>query len=226
MPIALNARVSLPAGRYRVRAHALPSLPAPVTGMLGIQIGRVSDPLDAWRVTLAAGATWTQEFTIDVDANFVGLRAEPEMSRAIKEVWFEPLEVIDAHARVGVGEVLAARRYGPATVYFHDEQAWPEPTGFWTRGRDEARFTVAAAEPGRVTLRITTGPVANHVRIDVGGRPVELDIEANTFRDVPVEIADRPIRISVRTHDGFVPADVDPASVDQRRLGAWIEITR
>ena len=226
VPLVLNARVSLPAGRYRVRTHARPDLPAPVTGMLGVQVGRVLDPLEAWTVTLVAGGLWSQEFTLDVDANFVGLRADPEMSRALKEVWFEPIDVVDAHERVAVGEVLAARRYGVTTVYFHDELAWPEPQGFWTRGRDEAQFTLAASEPGQVTLRITSGPAANHVRVNVGGRQVELDIGANSFREVTVQIADRPIKLRVWARDGFVPAHVDPSSADQRRLGAWIEIAR
>ncbi len=226
VPLALNARVSLPAGRYRVRTRALPTLRAPVTGNLGIQVGRAFEALDAWGVTLTAGGAWSKEFTIDVDANFVGLRAEPEMSRALGEVWFEPIAPIDAHARAGVGEVLAARRYGTTTVYFHDEEAWPEPAGFWTRGRDEARFTAATSPAGRVTMRIRNGPVANHVWVDIGGRPVEFDVEANSFHEVPVELGARPIRISVRTRDGFVPAEFDRASRDRRRLGAWIEMTR
>jgi len=224
VPIALNARHSLPAGRYRARVHALPNLTAPVTGQLGVQIGRLFDPLEAGTVTLGAGATWTQEFTIDVDANFVGIRASREMSRALKEVWFEPLAVEDAHRRVPVAEVVSARHYGAVTAYFHDEQAWPEPPGFWVRGRDEARFVLASASDAPVRLRVTTGPIANHLSIDVEGHVIELDTGADSYIEVPIGTVTRPTRMRVRSRDGFVPIELDPSKRDRRTLGAWIEL--
>jgi hypothetical protein len=225
VPIALNARVSLPAGRYRARAHALTSLAAPVSGTLGVQVGRLGEPLLSSEVTLTAGSTWTQEFSVDVDANFGGVRASREMSRALREVWFDPIEVVDAHRRTKVSDVLGARRYGEAIAYFHDEQAWPEPPGFWTRGRAEADFTVATPTPRTITLRITTGPIPNHLRIDVDGRAEEFDIAAGSVRTVPVGVGDRPARVRIRARDGFVPSERNPNSRDHRTLGAWVEIT-
>lgn len=224
VPIALNARVSLPAGRYRARAHALTNLAAPVEGTLGVQVGRMSDPITSDTVTLAAGQTWTREFTIDIDCNFVGIRASREMSRALREVWFDPLSVVDAHARARVPEVLAVRSLGSVRVYFHDEHAWPEPAGFWTRGRDEAEFTLVAPSPTRAVLRLTAGPIANHVSLDIGGKRVELDVAANSHHEVPVEVSSQPLRLRVRTRGGFVPIERDPSARDRRRLGAWFEL--
>jgi hypothetical protein len=225
VPVALNARVSLPAGRYLARAHAVTSLHGPVSGTLGIQVGRLGDPLYSSPVTLDAGGTWTQEFSIDVDANFVGLRASREVSAALREVWFDPIAIVDAHRRTPVSDVIAARRYGEVVAYFHDEAAWPEPAGFWTRGRDEADFTIASTTARTVTLRVTSGPIANHVRFDIGGHVEEVDIAADSFRTVPVPVTAGPVRVHVRARDGFVPIERDPRARDRRTLGAWIEIT-
>jgi hypothetical protein len=202
----------------------LTNLAAPVEGTLGVQVGRMSDPITSDTVTLAAGQTWTREFTIDIDCNFVGIRASREMSRALREVWFDPLSVVDAHARARVPEVLAVRSLGSVRVYFHDEHAWPEPAGFWTRGRDEAEFTLVAPSPTRAVLRLTAGPIANHVSLDIGGKRVELDVAANSHHEVPVEVSSQPLRLRVRTRGGFVPIERDPSARDRRRLGAWFEL--
>ena len=79
-----NGRFSLPAGRYRAdvlfvdgeRPGALP---------LSLQLGRTGPPVSTWTIDPATGP-WSTEFSLPVDAGFVGFRSGRELERAIREI--------------------------------------------------------------------------------------------------------------------------------------------
>ena len=165
-----NGRFSLPAGTYTISVqfneHAS-AAPLP----LSLQIGRNGPPLQTWMVQPQAGQQFQAPLWLPVDASFVGLRGPVELERAVAAITITPVAVVDAGARPLVPIVLAAAVYPGATLFFHDEQLYPEPNGFWTLGGNASHVTVAV-RPGHtapVVLRMHPGAVENNVIVSTFG---------------------------------------------------------
>ena len=166
-----NGRFSLPAGSYTISVQfneRSTDRPLP----LSLQIGRNGPPLQTWMLQPQPGQQFQTPLWLPVDASFVGLRAPVELERAVASITITPVTVVDAGARPLVPTVLAAVSYPAASLFFHDEQLYPEPQGFWTLGNATAHFTVAVP-PGQkapVVLRMHPGATAEqhrhqHVRL-------------------------------------------------------------
>ncbi|MEZ5417484.1 MAG: hypothetical protein R2708_09075 [Vicinamibacterales bacterium] len=177
-----NGRFSLPAGRYRVvvRWAGRDPLPAGRAAVLALQVGRTGDPLHRYQVQPSPGGTWTGEFRLPVDAGFVGLRGTPEVERSIEAIRIEPMEVVDQGARVATPQVLAAAEYHGHIVLFHDENTYPEPTGFWTTGRRISTVTIACPDgcADGVVLRVHSGPVPGRLHVATHGHDEDVTLEA------------------------------------------------
>ena len=221
VPILLNMRLSLPAGRYRVTLLFTP-LP-PGEHRLGLRIGRTG-PVYRIVDVPASGSSWVGEFDVPIDANFVGFEASKGLAPAVQGLEVVPVTVVDAGRRTRVGQVLAARDYLEAAVFSHDERSWFEEPGIWTQGGARASFTVLPRTSGtlRVTLRAST---VNRAEIVVGGwrTAVDLQPEQPATVDVPGMEAGRGIAMSVHTTSGEVPATRDPNARDRRFLGVFLE---
>lgn len=223
-----NGRFSLPAGRYRavIQWAARDPLPAQRGARVGLQVGRIGAPLTTWTVSPVPGGTWAEEFWLPVDAGFVGLRGDADLERSIASLRFEAVAVEDLGVRTATPQVLAAARFGEAVVLFHDERLSPEATGFWTAGGRDSRITIAC--PGGcvrgVTLRMHSGKVANHLRLETHGWTHEVDLRGEDVVDVavPPPASGSVIQLELVTSTGFVPMEVDPSVRDRRRLGVWI----
>jgi hypothetical protein len=221
-----NGRFSLPAGTYDLAVtfgDQVPSRPTP----LSLQVGRVGPALQSWMLQPAAGETWRTSLWLALDAGFVGFRGPAEMERAIAAITITPTAVVDAGARPHLGEVLASAIYSGVMFYFHNEQMYPEPNGFWTIGRRSAEVTVAVApqrtEP--VVLRMHSGARANHVTITTFGWRREISLVPGQAAEVELPVvAGGVIPLTIATADGFSPSEVDPASKDNRTLGIWVEL--
>ena len=224
-----NGRFSLPAGRYRaiVQWATLDPLPARAGSRLGLQVGRIGEPLRQWTVSPAPGGTWQDEFWLPIDAGFVGFRGTPELERSIAELRVEAVDVVDAGARTPTPQVLASAQYGPLVVAFHDEALHPETGGFWITGARLARITIACPDgcSRGVVLRVHSGKRPNHLRLDTHGWSHEVDLVGEQVMTiaVPPPAAGGVIALEARTTTGFIPMDVDPTIRDRRYLGAWIE---
>ncbi|OFW39977.1 MAG: hypothetical protein A3J29_19865 [Acidobacteria bacterium RIFCSPLOWO2_12_FULL_67_14b] len=221
-----NGRFSLPAGTYGVEitfADQVPSRPTP----LSLQVGRVGPPLQSWMLQPQPRERWRTTLWLPVDANFVGFRGPLEMERAIAAITLTPSAVVDAGARPRVPVVLSAAAYAGATFFFHNEQMYPEPQGFWTVGRRLAEVTVAAP-PDRtspVVLRIHCGGRANHAVIRTFGWQRNYSLVPGTAVEVELPVvAGGVIPLTIATDDGFSPKDLDPSSTDPRFLGIWVEV--
>jgi hypothetical protein len=128
--------------------------------------------------------------------------------------------------------VLSATRYGALTAYFHDDTTAGEPAGYWTHGRGTTQVTYAAAAsaPAHIDAEVRCGPIANRVTLSVPGWIETFLVEPGgshrisipTFAQPDLNLRIAPLDIAVG--DGFVPAEVDPASTDRRVLGCWIEM--
>ncbi len=221
-----NGRFSLPAGTYAIEVTfgdqaTLQAAP------LSLQVGRIGPPLRTWTVEPAPGTTWRTELRLALDASFVGLRGSADLERAITAIMITPTAVVDVGARPLVPLVLAAAAYGEVVCYFHDEQMYPEPSGFWTTGERSADVTIAAP-PGRtapVVLRIHSGSQANRAVITTFGwrREVALVPGEAVEVELPV-VAGGVVPLTIATDRGFSPRQFDPASNDPRFLGIWVEI--
>jgi uncharacterized membrane protein YeaQ/YmgE (transglycosylase-associated protein family) len=222
-----NARFALPAGEYRVRL-ARPA-PAPAATTLSLQIGRAGPALERWDV---AGADWEHRLVLPIDAVLVGFRRQPDLDATHGTLQITPVSVVGEGRRIVRPQVIGARRYGAVTAFFHDDQAFPEPAGLWTRGRARAQVTYAASgnSSAAIAVVVRCGPAADRVRLSTPGWSEQLAIEpggegriaipTTTLPGLDVRVA--PLDISVNS--GFVPAEVDRTSTDRRFLGCWIAV--
>ena len=117
-------------------------------------------------------------------------------------------------------------------MFFLDDDAFMEGTGFWTRGGADTRVVIdadpasAGAAAAGLTLRVRAGAVATTVTIAAGAWSSPLALAPNALRDVtlpPLAPGEDVWLITVRTGPGFRPGEHDPKSDDLRNLGVWIE---
>ena len=224
--VVMNARFALAAGTYRVALT--PRDGASLSGEWGVQVGRLGGPMVTWPVSAAPGAEWSTTFTLDLDAGFVGFRASPDLEMMLDRIEVQPLKVVDSGERPANGAVLAAARYGDVQVYFHDDRAYIEAGGFWTRG--VSRVTLSAALPETAAsalplrLRSAGGPLAVRVETPAWSTRIVVDSDAATTVSVPARAGDRVVSLAITAEAGFVPAEHGGPPGDRRALGCWVEV--
>lgn len=221
-----NGRFSLPAGQYEitVRFNERGSdRPLP----LSLQIGRNGPPLQTWTVQPQAGQQFEAPLWLPADANFVGLRGPVELERAVASITIAPKTIVDAGDRPRLPVVLAAAQYPAATLFFHDEQMYPEAQGFWTIGAHASQVTVAvpASQRAPVVLRIHPGAIPNRATISTFGWQRRFNLVPGQAADVELPANDRGvIPLTIAVESGFYPKEADPSSTDSRFLGIWVEV--
>jgi hypothetical protein len=221
-----NGRFSLPAGTYELDVLFGKDVPLRPT-TLSLQVGRVGPPLYSWTLQPKPGERHRTSLRLAVDASFVGFRGPIEMERAIAGITITPTTVIDAGARPKVPTTLSAAAYPGATLYFHNEQMYPEPAGFWTVGKRSVEVTVAVApgQPMPIVLRVHSGGQANEAVFSTFGWLRRYQLQPGAAVDVALPIVPGGvIPLTISTNSGFQPRDLDPASRDTRFLGIWVEI--
>lgn len=229
VPLLYNARWALPAGRYTITLlfpRGVDS--ATLQGMLALRVGRVGAPAQTWDISLSPPAVWGRSFDLPVDSNLVGFVASADVMQAAPELRLTPDDVVDASRRLPPVETLGAATIGDTRVYFHDERVWLGDRGFWTPGDASVAVTLAPP-PGRraAMLRLRAGAVKTTVRIRAGGRDERIELAPHATHDLSVSAGDRrdgPIRLTLDTAPGFVPAHLEPGNPDERRLGCFVEL--
>jgi hypothetical protein len=221
-----NGRFSLPAGTYLLTVQfneRAPNQPLP----LALQIGRNGPPLHTWTVDAKPGQSFQATLWLPLDESFVGLRGSNELERGIASITFAPSSIIDAGDRPRVPIVLAAAEYPGASMFFHDEQLYPEAQGFWTIGAHASHVTVAVPpdHAGPVILRIHSGAKPNHVVISTFGWEQRYDLVPGQAAEVQLPPpTEGVIPLTIATDSGFSPKEFDPQSTDRRFLGIWVEV--
>lgn len=227
--LLLGARWALPAGEYAIDIAGS----APLTGELALQVGRAEPSIQTWMLD-GSSRTWRLDrLALPVDVGFVGFKASPALEAARSRIVIRPLAVADVSSRLPAADVVQSRRYGAASAFFHDDNADPEPAGFWTRRDRLTRVTLMRDEGADLTVRVRSGPAAARVAVRSLCAPraetpcaaitETVALDANTARDIALRTRG-PVRLEIDTRGGFVPAEVDRASRDARGLGAWIEV--
>jgi hypothetical protein len=230
VPILLNGRFALPAGRYTIELlprSAGGSGPA-LVGHLALQAGRSGGSLTDWDVKAGVGERWQATFDLPVDVNFVGFRADPELEARVGELRILPVRVVPTLDRVAAYEVLATMTLGRFVFLFHDGSSYPEPDGFWVRGSNRAIVSVVS-RAGHLTTRVRLrlrSPVANTIRFETPGLTWTEDLQPGVPKDIEVEptALDGTLRMIISPARGFRPSDVTPGSQDRRFLGCWVEV--
>ena len=224
--VVLNARFRLPAGRYVLDLKGSDAAASTPASSLSLQLGREGRPIESWPLTLLPGQRSQHEFDVPLDAEFVGFRATRQAEQAIAELRVSPRSVVDIRKRVPAGTVLGAATFAPVRIFFHDSLAYPEPAGFWIKGRAAARMTMLKVEESDagVLLAVHSGARPNVVTVTTPHWSQKLDLVPGVTQRVliPSTAGDRFIPLTIASTDGFVPAEVEPGSRDRRLLGAWI----
>ena len=228
-PIELlwNARFALPAGEYRLQLTRPGETAAAST--VGLQVGLSGPPLEQWAIS---GPRWEQRFRLPIDAGLVGFRAPPEFSLAEGELQLTPVHIVDESQRVRRPPIAGVRQLGSATVFFHDHAVFAEPGGYWIRGgaTSEVSYALKGESPATITLDAHCGPVSNEISIRTPDGLERLTVQPGTTRSLAVRTTAAPVRgvqlvpLTMSVRNGFVPAQVDPSSNDQRLLGCRIAL--
>lgn len=225
IPLIHNGRFSLPAGSYAIDVR-FGSDAAPAT--LGLQIGRLGGPLEQWDLQPKAGDTWRATFHLPLDANFVGFVGSPELEQSIAALSITATSLVDASARAVTAEVLSARKYRDATVFFHDENLYPEREGMWLRGQRVAAISVVPG-PGvemPTAVRINCGSRGNTATLNSNSWEATHSLVPGQVAEVVLPAATRGvIPLTIRATGSYRPRDIDPSSRDPRVLGVWLELT-
>ena len=229
-------RLSLPAGTYGVDLIFPPGdrpAPASVDGALAVHAGRTSPALESWSVSVVPPGSWGRTFSLPVDIGFVGFKASAPLTEASPRLRLTPQRIVDASARPQTPAVLGSQAYAGLAVLVHGEDAWPEPTGLWLRGRTTAMLTLVFPDDAWRTFDLRAGAVPVKVTAEWGASTLTWDLApgevARTIIDAPAQRPGqqgRSAQLRITTSSGFVPAEIDPASRDRRLLGTWLELGR
>jgi hypothetical protein len=121
--------------------------------------------------------------------------------------------------------VTAAGRIGNTSVFFHDGKTHTEPSGFWALGVRRTDVSIVVPDPlTELRLRVHSGARPNRVTLTAGGWRQTLALEPGVVEDVRVPVGPGGLlALTIDAEAGFVPAEVDPLSRDERLLGVWIE---
>jgi hypothetical protein len=225
--VLLNMRLALPAGTYEVTIE--PSAGQALAGDVGLQVGRAGPPQQSWTIDLPAGMPWSAPFALDLDANFVGLRADPAFESRVGRLVVTPVTVVDAHRRVKRPPVVATAVFAGRPAYFHDTHADIEAAGFWARGRATTAITLGVdpdSRPRGVRLLMHGGPATTTVRVATPGWSTRVTLAPGQVQPllVPALEIQRLLPVSITPEGGFVPAEHGGATGDRRLLGCWVEV--
>jgi len=231
-------RLSLPAGTYGVDLIFPPSTssqpaPASVDGALAVHAGRVSPALETWSVSVKPPGFWGRSFSLPVDIGFVGFKASAPIADASPRLRLTPQRIVDASARPKTPAVLGSQSYAGLSVLVHGEDAWPEATGVWLRGRTTVMLTLVFPDDAWRTFDVRAGAVPVKVTAEWGTSTETWDLApgevARTIIDAPALRPGQQMRsaqLRITSSNGFVPAEIDPNSRDRRLLGTWLELGR
>lgn len=212
----------VPAGIYRVpRGSTLAA-----QGVIDVWIGRGRAPIGRWTFDPAARDD-EYEFRLPVPVNAVTLVGDGRLRSTMPRVTLQPASVVPGTS----SEKRAARaeRYGDIVIYGFDEHAYLEGNGVWLDGGVSVPLAISgAAGETAVPVLFRNGPVANRVTIRSAQRTETFDFKAGEERvlRLEVDLMRGGAVVDVKADRGFRPAEVDPASRDQRYLGIWLQAAR
>ena len=125
-----------------------------------------------------------------------------------------------------VAPAKSASRLGDARVFYLDDAAYPEPSGFWIQAERKTTVIVSLEDPARnLGLRLQAGPVATTADVTVNGETQTLMFGPRERHEIAIPpSAIGAWNLQIRAGAGFRPQEQDPQARDNRHLGIWIEL--
>ena len=210
----------LPAGAYAVRVP-----PQLADGTLTMRVG--STPLPFLKATNADGHRLPRDlaFVLPVRVRSIAIDGDAAVARSAAGVELVPVERAEASSSQRANEAAhRAAHYESADAFFLDDNAYPEPAGFWVAGSRTTTAIIVSRED-RLDLFVRNAPVDNHVTIDVDGEVHELTLRPGEEQLVRLTNTHRrsSVRVRITSRNGFRPSTTEPGSTDLRYLGCWVE---
>jgi hypothetical protein len=193
-------------------------------GVLTAGLDRVPAPLWTWDLRGVRGP-WHQTVTVVNDARALRFDGDERTRRAVSDIVVRAQRRLPPRDRVSDQVASRAARYGPATVFLLDGQAYLEPGGSWIAGGAAARFAIAHERGEPVQLFVRNFAVSNTVVLETDGWRQDVTLKPREERvlDVPIDPSRAGVVLRVRSVTGVRPADIEPGNQDKRVLGCWIE---
>ena len=225
-----NTRFALPAGRYRIQVIGRASLSdeGPLSGRLAVRAGTWGGSMIDWAVESTDTRQWTETFDLPADMGLVSFATSGKLGRQVKELRVTPYLVVPFLDRIAAEDVRAAAAFDRLLFLFHDEEAYPDATGFWVRGASRARVSVVSRSGLLISdLRLVLrSRVPNTIHIEMPDRVWTEQLAADEERAILIKptLLDGTVRLRITAERGFYPVDTEPGSTDRRHLGCYVRI--
>ena len=103
-----------------------------------------------------------------------------------------------------------------------DDNVYFEPSGFWVRAFDQARFALEQRPARTTVLSLANGGVENWIAVQQPDEFVQFSLRPFETKRLEIPIVDGFGIITVESAAGFRPVDHDPAANDYRPLGVFV----
>ena len=214
----LFAAHDLPAGTYQLVVASNRR----AEGTLTVRVGSTPLPFMTVPSLIAQSQPADVPILLSTAVRSLTVEADNEAMRSVSVLKLQPIARAESPGH-GVSARRAVR-YTSADVFFLDDDAYPEPTGFWVAGGRSTEVAIAT-HGDSVTLFVRNAPVGNRVTIDADGETRELTLDPGEEQlvNLPARQDRKTIRVRVRSETGFRPSAIDPSNMDLRYLGCWLE---
>jgi len=210
----LAAFPAVPAGSYLVSARRHGG----GDGWLMLGVGN-----DQFAIVTLPIARFDEGVRIDlpIDVRALLVRADEGARAQLDAIDLRP--VSRAGPRLSSDAAKRAVRYDAAVVFFLDDRAFPEPSGFWVAGERTTRVAVRPDGGRPAALSLRNGAVENTVVLESGAWRENVTMPAGEERriDVPLNQAGAAL-LTIRSTAGFRPSEVNSESRDTRFLGVFV----
>jgi hypothetical protein len=112
----------------------------------------------------------------------------------------------------------------PSGLKLHalDDNVFFEPSGFWVRAFDRARFALEQRSTRTTVLSLANGGTANWIAVQQPDEFVQFSLGPFEAKRLEIPLVDGFGVITVESAAGFRPVDQDPSSNDYRPLGVFV----
>lgn len=207
----------LPAGSYRLHLAG-----ASQGESVEVSVGR-SAPIAVFDAAVLAASGASLRLDAPVESLVIRRKTPFQPGDLVVACWGLTASPFGGHVRAA-----RAARYGDFTVYFADDEAFPETPGFWVKGESETTIAVGRPEANRpIVLQLRNAPVANRVTVASGDWRESFDLAAGEERSVRLPrfgAGSGAVVVRIHARQGVRPSDIDPDNRDLRRLGIWVEM--
>ena len=197
-------------------------------GEVVARIGDTTLPLERWRLDGMPSGPLELPLRIPVPVTALRIYGDEAAIASLKKGHLRLAAPRPSATRASARAHRAAR-FGEVRTFFLDDMAYPEPSGFWTRGAATTEVLLdhgATTRFDRVTVTLQSGPVATTVDLLVAGEGRRVQLAPNQRVEVVFQVADAaaPRPLSIRSSSMFRPVQHDARSGDFRPLGVWVEV--